>query len=339
MEKYSKWRDEKTSIHPFFAQKAKTARFVLSRFLLGPLLFLVRLPFLLIVFTVYFAVAQLLALLPLPGAVLRLPSRLVHAVGARLLLLLLGYWWIDTRHARLSRRCALPKTTPGSHYSSGDLVVANLQGFAEVLYLAFRFTPLFTAVPIDSSGLVIERSVFGALSDVCHLERTYSKDDQRCMPATELLKKAERGSRGPVVVFPEGTSSNGRGLLTNSRALAGVEVRAERTHVLGFKYEWTTFSPAYTVGSFLSCLYGTCSQVSNTLTVRYLVPVDVPSHPVVDSNRTGPAVPEGEWDEQVFQQLANALRLKQTALGMRAKQEFLAYWRESHNKAYTKKHS
>ena len=174
---------------------------------------------------------------------------------------------------------------------------------------------------------------------MCHLERTYSKDDERCTSATELLKNAEKAKRGPVVVFPEGTSSNGRGLLANSGALAGVEVRAERTHVLGFKYEWATFSPAYTVGSFLSCLYGTCSQVSNTLTVRYLVPVDVPSNPVLDGSRAGPVVPEGSWDEQVFQQLANALRLKRTALGMRAKQEFLAYWRESHSKTYTKKQS
>lgn len=174
---------------------------------------------------------------------------------------------------------------------------------------------------------------------MCNLERTYSKDDERCTTATELLAKAENGKRGPVVVFPEGTSSNGRGLLANSGALEGVQVRAERTHVLGFKYEWATFSPAYTVGSFFSCLYGTCSQVSNSLTVRYLVPVDVPSHPTLDSSRVGPTVPEGAWDEQVFQQLANALRLKRTALGMTAKQEFLAYWRESHNKAYTKKHS
>lgn len=119
---------------------------MLSRFLLGPLLFLVRLPLLLVAFVAYFVAVQLLALVHL-----RLAARAVHAVGARLLLLLLGYWWVDTRHARLSRRCKAPTSTPGSHYTSGDLVVANLQGFAEVLYLAFRFAPVFTAVPIDSS--------------------------------------------------------------------------------------------------------------------------------------------------------------------------------------------
>jgi len=339
MEKYSKWRDEKTSIHPFFAQKPKTARFVLSRFILGPLLFLVRLPLLIAVFLVYFIVAQVLELLPLPGALMRLPLRLVHMVGARLLLLIMGFWWVESRHSRSSRRVVLPTVTPGSHCSSGDLIVANLQGYAEVLYLAYRFAPVFTTVPIDGEGLVIKRSVFGALSDALHLERTYSKDDSRCRTATELLKKAEAGSRGPVVVFPEGTSSNGRGLLANSRALKGVEVRAERTHVVGFKYEWVTHSPAYTVGSAFASVYGVCSQVSNALTVRFLVPSEVPSHPSLDANRVGPAAGEGEWDEQVFQTLANALRMKRTALGMREKQEFLAYWRESHQKTYTKKHS
>ena len=76
--------------------------------------------------------------IPLPGLVGRGMMRIVHGVGCRLLLFILGFWSISTSFQRLSRKNALPTATPGRNISSGDLIICNKQSVAEILYLGFR---------------------------------------------------------------------------------------------------------------------------------------------------------------------------------------------------------
>ena len=97
-----------------------------------------------------------------------------------------------------------------------------------------------------------------------------------------------------------------------------------RTHLIGFKFTWNHFCPTYTVGNLFSHLYKLCSQISNSLSVRYLSPNDVPQ------------TQEPEWDEQIYQALANLLRQKRTAITREEKVEFLNYWEKASHKSYTK---
>ncbi|KAG5458236.1 MAG: hypothetical protein BJ554DRAFT_1578, partial [Olpidium bornovanus] len=131
-------------------------------------------------------------------------NRFLHAAAvalvARSLLACAGFYWIPAEEATLRRGGFKPGGKgPGLEVAPGDVIVANSQSYVELLYMAYRFDPVFTAVsPVD--GTVAELSLLEALLLV-------GKD-----PVAELPRPGERLSQitrraaarsKPVLVQPE----------------------------------------------------------------------------------------------------------------------------------------
>merc|ERR1711879_647838 len=151
-----------------------------------------------------------------------------------------------------------------------------------------------------------------------NLRKVYTKENTKFESLQKILYLAgDHG--GPVVLFPEGCNSNGKALLEMCTALKNVDSDQLRTHIIGFKFYWHYFCPTYTVGNNIYHLYQLCGQVKNTLIVRYLSPNDIPANPNAGEGQ----VIDCDWDEQVFQTLANLLRLKRTKLNQQDAQDFL----------------
>jgi len=330
MEKYSAWRDKETGIHPFFHPKPTVSR-IMFRGVFDFFLALIRFILLLIVFPCYFLVGTVCELLPFSGILKRTILRSVHCIGCRVLLYILGFWHIPTNYQRLSRKHALPKIwPPGLNIASGDLIISNKLSYIEILYLGFRFSPVFTAINKEGDK-VKQITLFRALFDSMNLRKVY-KTDSSFESLQTLLYRASQKHSGPVVLFPEGANSNGKALLQMCTAMKNVDIDRLRTHVIGFKFYWHYFCPTYTIGSIYYHLYQLCGQVKNTLIVRYLSPNDVPPNP----NAGEGEIIDCDWDEQVFQTLANALRLKRTKLTPQDAQDFLDYYDQANKKSYTK---
>ena len=63
-------------------------------------------------------------------------------------------------------------------------------------------------------------------------------------------------------------------------------------------------------------------------------PNDIPQNP----NTVEGTTVDSDWDQQVFQSLANLLRTKRTKINQQDLQEFLDYWDSTlKTKSYTKK--
>lgn len=132
---------------------------------------------------------------------------------------------------------------------AGDLIVSNWVSYFEVLWLAFRFNPTFV-LPVASPPARIQNGSISSTSRVTgrktgtgsanvSLPRTASAFQRPllgfcevslfkmlsatgCIPpfgnpasssAIRPLEEIRKKARGPVVVFPECTTSNGRALL------------------------------------------------------------------------------------------------------------------------------
>ncbi|KAJ9114250.1 hypothetical protein QFC22_005702 [Naganishia vaughanmartiniae] len=141
----------------------------------------------------------------------------------------------------------------------GDLVVCNWTGVVDVLYLAFRFNPTFllpihellpassatgsgTATPTSNSNLpsisqsaqakfigYTPVSLLTILRNTGHTPSAFRSlvttpqsesvvDLRKVFPSLESVRKVVPG---PVVVFPEGTTSNGRALLRFADGVLG----------------------------------------------------------------------------------------------------------------------
>jgi len=343
MEKYSKWRDQKSGIHPFIPIKVNTYSDqnvvkILKVWLVGPILVIVRLPFIILLTLWLFFMTGISALIPL-SIIKRFFIRYTQAMGVRVLLFFLGFYWVNTRYVKLGRNTRIPQDLPGSSISGGDLILSNHTSYVDILYLCFRFSPIF-AVPPNTwkdeppKGIVVPLSnIFSALW-FSIAEPEYTSEDG--VPLKELLQKAkEQGN--PLVVFPEGCASNGKTVLSCVPILEGTDIQPSKIHLLGLKYDFDNFSPSFSVGSFILHFGQLCAQLYNNLEVRYLPNADIPpledthSFPIGDEQD----ILEGSWGEKVCGTLASLLRLKRANLNSKDKKEFKSFW-YGHKRSYKK---
>lgn len=243
MEKFSAYRDAGTGIQPFLTPIPSNAPPTTLQ-IVQPLIYafaVIRFVLSLIVLAEHLLLqAVILVFSPIPP-LYRFLAWLLTAIHCRTLLALAGYGRIKVE---LTSKKKGRVTTQGEAWSpkAGDLIVSNWCSWAEILWLAFRFNPIFI-MPVanapqqaeeDSMNLTGRRTGTGSaaihrngamqrtaiagfhrvsllkiLSSLGETPSTNGLPIAGAMSLESIRKDADR----PVVVFPECTTSNGRGLL------------------------------------------------------------------------------------------------------------------------------
>jgi 1-acyl-sn-glycerol-3-phosphate acyltransferase len=122
---------------------------------------------------------------------------------------------------------------------SGDLIIANHVSYVELLYLAFRYAPTFATIVYDpqSNGpKVVCQGILGALM---HVMLKTSLSDEKGEKLGDVVRKAKEKHWGPVVVFPEGCTTNGKAILRFQNVFEGLDAVLKETntkiHIIGFR--------------------------------------------------------------------------------------------------------
>ncbi|KAJ3298082.1 hypothetical protein HK104_011195 [Borealophlyctis nickersoniae] len=183
------------------------------------------------------------------------------------------------------------------------------------------------------------------------------------MSLSKCAEEAKQKGWGPLVVFPEGTTSNGRGLLKFLPVFNGFDAAKSdcRVHVVGLKYveaskdpwhkelvryanighryPYEEYSPSLTVGSKLSHVFWMLAQFANYLEVRYLPSEEVVMSPSgVQSSPSGGRSEEDPVSSQISGVLGQVLRLRKTGMNAEDKCDFLDYYyAQESKKAYSKR--
>ncbi|GAA5985909.1 hypothetical protein JCM11641_004825 [Rhodosporidiobolus odoratus] len=342
MEKFSKWRDAATGVAPFLVPLPASIHPVppVLTAILFPLQTLkgvlgTTLVLLLLLLQTVLIDGVLLILSPFPPVYDTL-SRVVNAAAFRIILAALGVLWVKAETVQLKRTGRSPPQVPFAP-QKGDLIVANSSSYVDLFYLAFRYNPTFV-LPVTSAAFAST----GAISGFRRVSLISAVLASGKLPAQqkdggESLEETVGKARGPVVVFPEATTSNNRALLKFAEtaprpatASAGKPVPV-RVFVLAFRYATPTrFSPSLTYPvpsttlSPLSHLYTLTSSLSPTsLSLRRLHASECPRL----SLQPGGNARKEEW--QALQDvLAGTGRLKRVGgLGWREKEGFLNFRR------------
>ena len=299
MEKYSKWRDLGTGIQPFLPSIEHSSRLTLflKYYSLGPLLALNRLLNILLLSLFHILLSYLISPLKL-FKLNRIYSRLIDVILMRLWLFHAGFIYIESSIATLQKGAR--KTRVNSIVEIGDIIVANHTSFYDLVYLQYAYSPVF--VKIDRNGNVYPCTIWQMLNQVGGIPDIEPK--QNAMSLIEYSKIAN----APIVVFPEGTTTNGRGILKflpifdNSKGL--------KIHLVGFKYP-NDFSVSYTTNyGVFKHFYFTCCQFYNKQVAKLL--------PANDQKI--------ENLKNVSELMCNLLRLRSLGLGVEDKLEFLEYF-------------
>ncbi|KAI9228869.1 MAG: hypothetical protein DHS80DRAFT_22911 [Piptocephalis tieghemiana] len=340
MEKYSQWRDPGTGIQPFLPPvPSRTATqgpgYLARRYLLGPILCILRLILLLVPLLLFGLTELLIFIIPVP-VLQRAIHRPLTAVTARLTLLLAGFWSIPSRIVTLRKgRSIAKKVEP---IRSGDLLITNHTSYVDILYLMFRalgipsrYDPVFTRCYTDSPKV----SLVSPWEAMRTCGQVYEKTPATAMTLEEACSMARRKHQGPVVVFPEGTTSNGRALLAFTQVLSGVQ-GAEGlgegkgkvgVHALILRYTYTITCPSYTVGNMALHALHILTQSVNRLSVHRVASQDIVE---IDREKC-----EGGFGEEIAKVMGGTGRLRRCGLGPWEKGTFLSFY-HSQSKASSK---
>ncbi|KAI9325488.1 hypothetical protein BDR26DRAFT_879379 [Obelidium mucronatum] len=218
---------------------------------------------------------------------------------------------------------------------AGDLIVANHSSYIDILHLFTFYSPVFVEIVRvsnnDNQPALLRIIPFHhALFKTGEYPQTGASDPNGSMSLTQICKLAKKNHWGPVVIFPEGTTTNGRALLQFVDPHGLFDVHDPnfswdriRIHVFGFRYIYLDYSPTYTVGGKLSHLIGLAAQYVNTLSVnicRYN-----PSN-FQETNRDNKGTQQVTRSEAIRKLLVQVTQLKQTSLGIKDKRDFFDAW-------------
>ncbi|KAK8063003.1 hypothetical protein PG997_015100 [Apiospora hydei] len=228
MEKYTQYRDRSTGISPFMPHKTPTST---TSLILHAFIFTFRLPLFLFYSAVYFL---LLTHLPLP-------------VFARKLLLwgllgIPGIWWVDLQLDGV-KRGSLSQQPPNRVPHPGSVIAAQFTSPVDAIYLAAIFDPVFT-VSYPGTTKVRQVSLLSAI----------------------LLALGPQNRHRAVVVFPECSTTNGKGILPFSPSLLSAPQDAPIFPV-SMRYtpqDITTPVP----GAYFSFLWNLLSRPTHLIRVR-----------------------------------------------------------------------
>ncbi|TFK43630.1 hypothetical protein BDQ12DRAFT_675302 [Crucibulum laeve] len=371
MEKFSAYRDPGTGIQPFLTPVPLLGPELLANITL-PLRYLVgilRTSLILASLAIYLLVRGLcIVFIPVPILHHAVTHLFTYIIG-HTILFLVGLFWIPVESVTRKRGRA-PNTAESWNPRAGDVIVSNWVSWIEVVWLAIKFNPIFvlpvceclptpptfsrsstpiTHTPgrrtgtgsanIQSPGRspaaripIIGFREVSLLSIIRSTGRTPLADSGSMQSFEEIRKKSSR----PLVVFPECTTSNGRGLLRFADVFhQNIPVKSYQVFVMCVRYDPpTSLSPTMThpipsnVFNPLAQIFTLTTSLSPlTISIRLLAPSESPGSQLFMANE----VISGSSDEDQLSESCAALiaqigKLKRTGMGWEEKCGFLQFY-------------
>ncbi|KAJ7179899.1 hypothetical protein C8R43DRAFT_870267 [Mycena crocata] len=277
MEKYSAYRDPGTGVQPFLPLVPPPRNFLAQLSVPFTLLIAaVRTALVLILLALHAILVGGLSVIFIPVPILhRFVTHIFTALTARLALLILGLFWISVDNVTRKRGRG-PKDIGSWSPHAGDIIVSNWVSWVEILWLAFRFNPIFVlpvaeTIPSPAGAALTSEAIshtpgrrtgtgsanvtatsraatprvpiigFCQVSLLSILRFTGCSPPFGMSPVSgrhQSLEDIRKYAGRPLVVFPECTTSNGRALLRFADVFhQKVPVRGYNIFVMCVRYD------------------------------------------------------------------------------------------------------
>ncbi|KAF4548752.1 Hypothetical protein D9617_25g060820 [Elsinoe fawcettii] len=334
MEKYGAFRDKGSGIAPFFPVPTQPSGIALP---FHAFLAFVRVPLL-----IGFSLTYFLLFSWFPIGSLGKKAALWCILGVP------GIWWVDLQVDGVKRGSMLGKNSSRIPHP-GSVVAPSFTSPFDALYLAAIFDPLFTRSFPDTRQ-VQQITLWQAIFDAFSLTPKDPPIGTRLVDVATLLR--EHPDR-IIAVFPECTTTNGRGILPLSPCILTVP---EKTKIYPISLKWQASDITTPVpGSYFTFIWNLCSKPTHTVRVRiaeatyntslsstkekqrlrrtsyetnFLDDLHSPEKRVNGNQKNDGGLSEEE--QAVLDRIAEALarlgRIKRVGLGVEDKAQFMKVW-------------
>ena len=249
----------------------------LNNYALGPVLGTLKFLLLLPILTIWFTLASFLVFLKCPFAVLRWIDNIFGGIS----LVLMGFYWTSRKRmiirpaiAALSRPSETScfslhsekSTNPSDSVQPGDWIITNLSSYCDlILYWTIYSGVVMIISDFEAGNLEACPNRFKALWHYFLHDPVNNRNNASSSKLTSI-------SEYPIIIFPEGASSNGRGVLKFIANLSSAR-RNQRIHLTCTKFQSITFNPTFPgPNSFFLHFWKLCCQLENNLNTRTILP-------------------------------------------------------------------
>ncbi|KXN83715.1 hypothetical protein AN958_00857, partial [Leucoagaricus sp. SymC.cos] len=300
-------------------------------------------------------------------------SGVITSVLAQLALWIIGVIWIHVEIITKKRNRTAQRSESWSP-EAGDLIISNWASWVEVLWLAARYNPVFV-LPVPESTPQFDGSESRSAPITNRRGRATGSGSANVQPSKHSsvppipikgfrqvsllrmicctgrlppyfesvspslsLDEIRRTAGRPVVVFPECTTSNGRGLLRFSNVFnEEVPVKGYQVFIMCVRYDPpTTYSPTLTrpiadsgpafFNPLLHIFKITSSIVPHAISIRLLPPSESPgSQLFLASEHVKGIYGEDQLAEASVSLISQIGRMKRIGMGWEDKASFAHY--------------
>ncbi|KAL0632571.1 Lysophosphatidic acid:oleoyl-CoA acyltransferase 1 [Maublancomyces gigas] len=246
MEKFSQFRDRGTQIAPFLPIKGTTSVF---QNIYGVLLFLFRLPFFLCLSISYFLVFQWLPI-----------GSLARKTWLWSILLSSGVWWVDLQVEGVKKGSLAKKANklPKPH----TVILSSFNSPLDAIYIAAIFDPVFTA-SYPTTKKVEQITLLTAILRAFSLPLLSPPKGATLATVATLLRANPTRT---IVVFPEATTTNGRGIL---RFAPSLDTTPKDVAIFPISLRYTPADVTTPIPeTYFSTLYNLLSRPTHCIRVR-----------------------------------------------------------------------
>ncbi|CAJ2510474.1 Uu.00g132830.m01.CDS01 [Anthostomella pinea] len=321
MEKYSQFRDRGSGISPFIPTTTPSSPIAT---LMHAGIFLFRLPLFVFYFAFYFLV---LDWLPLPQVARKLLLWTMLGIP--------GIWWVDLQLDGV-KRGALSQQPDTRFPGDRSVIAAQFTSPVDAIYLAAIFDPIFT-VSYPGTQKVQRVSLFRAV--VLALSPPVLAPPPASSGLTTVRALVEQNPRRVVAVFPEMTTTNGKGIMPFSPSVLSAPSDAQ---IFPVSMRYTPPDIATPVpGAYATFLWKLLSKPTHYIRVR--IAQGMPNTSAAATNGAADRPPEPDRDteecggedstteeQRVIDRIGKALarlgRNKRVGLTLRDKAAFIEAW-------------
>lgn len=158
----------------------------------------------------------------------------------------------------------------------GDVIVANLSSYLNLLWLQSKYSPVFV-VPVDDQHVVVKDALQMFMQIIGRVD--VRKGRQRTMAS--VVETARNVWMCPIVLFPEAAVTNGTCVIQFQRFAFGQDLETT-FHVYGFVHSSSDVSPNFVRGNGTVHLFRMLGRSVARINVKVALPQDVPNGVIDD---------------------------------------------------------
>lgn len=238
---------------------------------------------------------------------------------ARLFLFAIGFFRIDEKHIDFDYTEYL-----GENYDKKDrpcTLVCNHSSWVDIIYFLFcSYHPSY--VSKDAIKKIPLINTMGQMMNCIYIDRESSKENKNKI-IDDIVQRQEEIEDGKVkwhvVIFPEGTTSNGFRMMEFKR---GGFVGMKPVKPMYIKYSGHNFHPSYEVLPFFVHVFLLCSQLWANIEVRFL-PIFVPNDHLFKVKKNLASTKEMIFAESVREIIEESSGIKRSDESLKSKKEYL----------------